>query len=77
MLVLILDRKATHHLHAFTDDLATNTLAYILGAHGVLTPRNDEVPPSEDITGGSVNAIRVHKTGVRDGFRDDDYDNEE
>ena len=81
-LVLIRDRKALHHLHGFdelggTDNFATNTLAYVLGTHGVLTPRDDEVPPYEDITGGSVNTIRIHKTGVRDGFHDDDYDNED
>jgi hypothetical protein len=35
------------------------------------------VPPHEDITGGSVNAIRILKAGVRDGFHNDDYDNEE
>jgi thiol-disulfide isomerase/thioredoxin len=81
-LVLIRDRKAVHHLHGFdelggTDSFATNTLAYVLGKHGVVTPRDDEVPPYEDITGGSVNAIRILKAGVRDGFHNDDYDNEE
>jgi hypothetical protein len=81
-LVLIQDRKAVHHLHGVdefggTDDIATETLAFILGSHGVLTPRDDEVPPSEDITGGSVNAIRIHETGVRDGLHDNRYDDEE
>jgi hypothetical protein len=69
-------------LHGFdelggTDEFATNTLAYVLGSHGILTPRDDEVPPSEDIAGGSVNAIRIHKASVREGLHDESYDDEE
>jgi hypothetical protein len=33
--------------------------------------------PSDDIADGSVNAIRIHKTRARDGFHNDNYDNEE
>jgi hypothetical protein len=67
-LVLIQNRKVVHHLHGFdelggTEDFSGNTLAYILGAHGVLNARDDEVPPPQDVAKGSssVNAIRIHK----------------
>jgi hypothetical protein len=79
---LFVTRKAVHRLHGFdelggTDDVATETLAYILGSHGVLAPRDDEVPPSEDITGDSVNVIRIHETDIRDGLHDNCYDDED
>jgi len=68
-LVLIQNRKVVHHLHGFdelggTEDFSTNTLAYVLGAHGVLNARDDEVPPPQDVRmakgSSSVNAIRIH-----------------
>lgn len=70
-LVLIRKRKVVHHLHGFdelggSDDFSVSTLAYVLGTHGVLSARDDEVPPPEDIANGSsVNAIRISKGGSK------------
>jgi hypothetical protein len=82
-LVLVKNRKVVHHLHGFdelggSDDFATKTLAYVLGTHGVLNARDDEVPPPRDVQGSSsVNAIRVTKgSKIREGMYNDDYDSE-
>lgn len=84
-LVLIQNRKVIHHLHGFdelggSDDFDIKTLAYVLGTHGVLHARDDEVPPPEDMASNnasSVNAIRIrkHKNGnIRDGMYGNKYE---
>lgn len=65
-LVLISNRKVVHHLHGFdelggSDDFSIKTLAYVLASHGVLTAREDEVPPPQDVKSSSGNVIRIHK----------------
>jgi thiol-disulfide isomerase/thioredoxin len=54
-LVLIKNRKVIHHLHGFdelggSEEFDTKTLAYVLGTHGVLNARDDEVPPTKTWT---------------------------
>jgi hypothetical protein len=86
-LVLIKNQKVIHHLHGFdelggSEELDTKTLAYVLGTHGVLNARDDEVPPTEDMDkASSVNAIRIKKgsngSNIREGMYANEYEEED
>ncbi len=72
-LVLVKDRKAFHHIAGF-DELGGNenfseqSLAFVLGKHGAIDPRDDEEIPEEILNSQKgVNAIRIKK-GARSGF---------
>lgn len=72
-LVLVRDRKAFHHMTGFdelggTEDFSEQTLAYVLGKHGVINPRDDEEVPEEILKSSKgVNSIRIKK-GARSGY---------
>ena len=78
-LVLIKDRKAFHHIRGFdelggTEDFSERTLAFVLGRHGVIDPRDDEDVPEGVLNSSSVNSIRIKK-GAKSGFHkgDDEF----
>jgi hypothetical protein len=75
-LVLVKERRAFHHMTGFdevggNEDFSEQALAYVLGKHGVIDPRDDEEVPEEVLKASKgVNSIRIHK-GARSGFRGD------
>jgi hypothetical protein len=73
-LVLVKDRQAFHHVHGFdefggSEDFSEQTLAHILGKHGILDPRDDEEMHEDVLKSKGVNAIRIRK-GARSGYYD-------
>lgn len=80
-LVLVKDRKAFHHMTGFnevggTEDFSEQALAFVLGNHGVIDPRDDEEVPEEVLKASKgINSIRIKK-GARSGFvtADDAFD---
>lgn len=70
-LVLIKDRRAFHHIRGFdelgSEDFSEQALAYILGKHGAIDPRDDEEIPEDVLKAKGVNAIRIRK-GARSGY---------
>ena len=71
-LVLVKNRKAFHHMKGFdelggTEDFSERTLAFVLGRHGVIDPRDDEDVPEGVLNSASVNSIRIKK-GAKSGF---------
>jgi hypothetical protein len=75
--VLVKDRKAFHHIRGFdelggTEDFSTNTLAYVLGTHGVTDLRDDEEISEEILQSRGVNSVRVSKKGAKKGYYDED-----
>jgi hypothetical protein len=78
-LVLVKNRKAFHHIQGFdelggADDFSETALAFVLGRHGILTPRDDEEVPEDAFNSAGVNAIRIRK-GPKSGLYsgDDDF----
>mmetsp|Transcript_16070 Transcript_16070/g.29835 ORF Transcript_16070/g.29835 Transcript_16070/m.29835 type:complete len:247 (+) Transcript_16070:99-839(+) len=79
-LVLVKDRKAFHHIRGFdefggTEDFSVNTLAHVLGCHGVTDLRDDEEMSEEVLRDMGVNTVRVKK-GVKKGYygEDDEFE---
>jgi hypothetical protein len=80
-LVLIKDRRAFHHMTGFdevggSEDFSEQALAYVLGCHGVVDPRDDEDASEEVFKKKGVNAIRIQK-GARNGYyrdADDEFE---
>jgi len=72
-LVLIKDRKAFHHMTGFnelggSENFSEQTLAFVLGRHGILDPHDDEEVPEEVLESSKgMNSIRITK-GARNGF---------
>lgn len=70
-LVLIKDRKAFHHMVGFdelgSEDFSEQALAYVLGTHGVIDPRDDEEVSEEILKAKGINSIRIRK-GARSGY---------
>jgi hypothetical protein len=73
-LVIVKNRQAVHHLRGFdelggTQDFSTEALGYVLGAHGALHPKDDEVPEAvvnhNNAQGGGVNSIRINNGHIR------------
>jgi thiol-disulfide isomerase/thioredoxin len=65
-LLIVKDRQSVHQIRGFdelggSDSFETNTLAFVLGVHGGLTPTEEESEPPEDITmaGRGVNNIQL------------------
>ena len=64
-ILIVLDRKATHHIRGFdelgsTEEFSVNELAYVLGTHGALTRREEEelaVPGSGSCSNGRGGGI--------------------
>jgi hypothetical protein len=78
-LVLVRERKAFHHIRGFdelggTEDFSMNTLAYVLGSHGVTDLRDDEEISEDVLQSRGVIAVRVTKKGAKKGYYDDDDD---
>jgi len=73
-LVIVKDRKAVHHVQGFDElggstNFSTKALAYILGTHDGLIPKDDEMEMPEELNpdnlAASLNGIRInHKTGA-------------
>lgn len=80
-LVLVKDRKAFHHMTGFdelggNEDFSEQALAFVLGTHGVIDPRDDEEVPEEILKSKGINSIRIRK-GARSGFQhagDEEFD---
>ena len=71
-LLLVKNRQAFHHIRGFdemggTEDFSTNTLAFVLGRHGIIDTRDDEEVPEDIFKMQGVNSIRVNK-GARRGY---------
>eukprot|EP00521_Asterionellopsis_glacialis_P004238 CAMPEP_0195266548 /NCGR_PEP_ID=MMETSP0706-20130129/12074_1 /TAXON_ID=33640 /ORGANISM="Asterionellopsis glacialis, Strain CCMP134" /LENGTH=265 /DNA_ID=CAMNT_0040321157 /DNA_START=35 /DNA_END=832 /DNA_ORIENTATION=- len=76
-IVIVKDRKVVHHIRGFDElggstNFSTKALAYVLGTHGGLIPKEDEMEmPDEldpDNLAASLNGIRInHKTGRGEG----------
>jgi hypothetical protein len=78
-LVLVKDRNAFHHIRGFdelggTEDFSAHALAYVLGRHGAIDPRDEEEVPEELVNGKGVNSIRIRKKGAKDGYYGDPDD---
>eukprot|EP00980_Cylindrotheca_fusiformis_P012614 scaffold3084_cov144-Cylindrotheca_fusiformis.AAC.62 len=72
-LLLVKDRKSIHQIRGFdelggSDEFPTNALAFVLGQHGVLDPRDDEEVPEDVFNMEGINSIRINK-GARRGYR--------
>jgi hypothetical protein len=75
-LVLVKDRKAFHHIRGFdefggSEDFSANTLAYVLGNHGVTDLRDDEEVSEEVLKSNGINKVQIKK-GAKKGYYDDD-----
>ena len=75
-LLIVKNRKADHQVRGFDEvggiEFATNTLAYVLGAHGAIDLTDEE----ENAPGGSsnkgVNSIKIRKGGPKYGYDGDE-----
>jgi hypothetical protein len=79
-LLLVKNRQVFHHIQGFdelggTDEFSANALAHVLGRHGVIDPRDDELLDEDIFAGKGVNSIRINK-GARRGYKygDDEFD---
>ena len=76
-LLIVKDRKAHHQIRGFdemggTEDFATNTLAFALGAHGAIDLADDEENPPDVANNKGVNSIKIRKGGSKYGYDGDD-----
>ena len=77
-LLIVKDRKAYHQIRGFdeiggTEDFSTNTLAYVLGAHGAIDLTDDEeTPPDFSPSSKGVNSINIRKGSSKYGYAGDD-----
>mmetsp|Transcript_22225 Transcript_22225/g.31209 ORF Transcript_22225/g.31209 Transcript_22225/m.31209 type:complete len:265 (+) Transcript_22225:206-1000(+) len=96
-LVIVKDRKAVHHIRGFDElggstDFTTNALAYVIGSHGGLIPKDDEMEMPDELNpenlAASLNGVRIHhqsgggirgvtSSSIRRGINDKNYDDEE
>jgi hypothetical protein len=77
-LLLVKDRKAFHHIKGFdevggTEEFSERALAYVLGCHGVIDPRDDEEVPEDMLKSKGINSIRIRK-GARSGYYEGEDD---
>ena len=79
-LVLVKDRKAFHHIRGFdelggSEDFSEQTLAFVLGRHGIIDPTDEELCFSEEdvFRSKGVNSIRIRK-GARNGYYEGEDD---
>lgn len=77
-LVLVKDRKAFHHMKGFdelggTKDFSEHALAYVLGRHGIIDPRDDEEVSEDMLNSKGINSIRIKK-GARSGYYEGEDD---
>eukprot|EP00978_Attheya_sp_CCMP212_P011645 scaffold28850_cov41-Attheya_sp.AAC.2 len=85
--LIVIKRKAVHHIRGFDElggeDCPVQSLAYVIGAHGGLHPRDDEQTPPQPNSEG-VNSVRMsHHFGKPNNVRasalnnlDDDSDSD-
>lgn len=72
-LLLVKNREAFHHVRGFdelggSENFSVNTLAYVLGRHGIIDPRDDEEMPEDIYQMEGVNSIRINR-GARRGYK--------
>ena len=75
-LVLVKDRKAFHHIRGFdefggSEDFSVNTLAFVLGNHGVTDLRDEEEVSDEVLQSKGINKLSIRK-GAKKGHYDED-----